>query len=220
MIKLSGITLRVKKIRQGRFGDFCVADLSTDIGEFKVKDPLLDQFDDGEYTGTVWISEIFLTQYMAWGKGVTEIRARLHDLQLDGGCEREAQPESLEPDPAEESHPAHTPQPRLPSPVSARSEAPAPAASPVDCIAALKERLANTSRKAKPDAQAPAAAQPGAAEDAALMELFGDLWPLIQNKQPVKFDATVDRLLLRKQAARMGQLGYKFNPIEQTWYPV
>jgi len=84
MIKLTDITLKVKKIRQGRYGDFCVADLSTEIGDFKVKDPLLDQFEDGDYTGTVWISEIYLAQYIAWGKGVTEIRARLHDLQLDG----------------------------------------------------------------------------------------------------------------------------------------
>jgi hypothetical protein len=95
MIKLTGITLRVKKIRQGRFGDFCVADLSTDIGEFKVKDPILDQFEDGEYTGTVWVSEIFLSQYMAWGKAVTEIRARCMTCNLDGESERTCEPESL-----------------------------------------------------------------------------------------------------------------------------
>ena len=56
MIKCNG-TLRIKKIRQSRNGAFCIADLSTDFGEFKVKDPLLDQFEEGEYQGTLWISE-------------------------------------------------------------------------------------------------------------------------------------------------------------------
>ena len=60
MIRIDGAHLRVKRIRQSRNGAFCVADLSTDIGEFKVKDPLLDQFDEGEYQATVWISEIYL----------------------------------------------------------------------------------------------------------------------------------------------------------------
>lgn len=220
MIKLTGITLRVKKIRQGRFGDFCVADLSTDIGEFKVKDPILDQFDDGEYTGTVWISEIFLSQYMAWGKAVTEIRARLHDLQLDSGFERESVPESLEPDPAEEPQPRPAPRPAWPAHAPGRNASPA-----VEDLTSLKERLAKTAKKPGKDAQAPSSAQPerreqGGGLDAETIELFGDLWAQIQNKQPVKFDATVDRLVLRKQSAKMSELGYKFNPIEQTWHPV
>lgn len=217
MIKLTGITLRVKKIRQGRFGDFCVADLSTDIGEFKVKDPILDQFDDGEYTGTVWISEIFLSQYMAWGKAVTEIRARLHDLQLDGGFERESVPEALEPDPVEEppAWPAPKPVHRPPSGPSI----PAPAS---EGIAKLKERLARTVKKSGSNDPGAQQTEPPVqdAQTAEVIELFGDLWQLIQSRQPVKFDPTVDRIVLRKQSSKMGQLGYKFNPIEQTWYPV
>ena len=98
MIRIDGAQLRVKRIRQSRNGTFCVADLSTDIGEFKVKDPLLDQFDEGEYQATVWISEIYLAQYVAFGKGVTEIRARLHDLQVQAqGALRRAE-EQVEPD--------------------------------------------------------------------------------------------------------------------------
>jgi hypothetical protein len=69
MIRIDGAQLRVKRIRQSRNGAFCVADLSTAFGEFKVKDPLLDQFEEGEYQATVWISEIYLSQYIAFGKG-------------------------------------------------------------------------------------------------------------------------------------------------------
>ena len=220
MIKLTGITLQVKKIRQGRFGDFCVADLSTDIGEFKVKDPILDQFDDGEYTGTVWISEIFLSQYMAWGKAVTEIRARLHDLQLDGGFEREAVNEAHEPDPVEE--PPAWPAPK---PVLTPSQRQSTASPASEDISKLKERLAKAAKKSEPiDPGTPKSEltvqteAPG--QSAEVVELFGDLWQLIQSRQPVKFDPTVDRIVLRKQSSKMGQLGYKFNPIEQTWYPV
>jgi hypothetical protein len=56
--------------------------------------------------------------------------------------------------------------------------------------------------------------------DEETIALMGELWPLIQDRKPVKFDSTVDRLVLRKQSAKMGELGYKFNAIEQTWYPV
>lgn len=215
MIKLTGITLRVKKIRQGRFGDFCVADLSTDIGEFKVKDPILDQFDDGEYTGTVWVSEIFLSQYMAWGKAVTEIRARLHDLQLDGESERTCEPESLEPDPVEEVTTSR------PAPVPAQAP---PAQKPSADLSQLKQRLAGAVKTAGQGESVPATAQVPVLEqggrDEETIALMGELWPLIQDRKPVKFDSTVDRLVLRKQSAKMGELGYKFNAIEQTWYPV
>ena len=109
MIRIDGAQLRVKRIRQSRNGAFCVADLSTDIGEFKVKDPLLDQFDEGEYQATVWISEIYLAQYVAFGKGVTEIRARLHDLQVQAqGALRRAE-EQAQPDPIDERETVRAP---------------------------------------------------------------------------------------------------------------
>jgi hypothetical protein len=56
---------------RGRYGDFCVGELFHECCELKVKDSLLDQFEEGEYHGTVWISRIFLHQYIAYGKAVT-----------------------------------------------------------------------------------------------------------------------------------------------------
>lgn len=44
-------------------------------------------------------------------------------------------------------------------------------------------------------------------EDAAL---FGELWPL---GEKVKLDPTVDRPLLRRQATRLKELGYQFQPV-------
>ncbi len=93
MIKIENTTLRVRKIRQSRNGPFTVADLSTDIGEFRVKDQLLDAFDEGEYQATVWISEIYLKQYVAYGRGVTELRAQLHEVQIEAAAAHRAGPD-------------------------------------------------------------------------------------------------------------------------------
>ena len=102
MIRTEG-TLLVKKIKQSRNGPFCVADLVTDFGEFKVKDSLLDQFAEGEYRGMVWISEIYLAQYVSFGRGVTELRARLHDIQVDTESSLPAKSANdSEPDPLDE----------------------------------------------------------------------------------------------------------------------
>ena len=196
LIKLENVTLRVKKIRQTRNGDFCIADLSTEIGEFKVKDPLLDQFDDGEYTGTVWISEIFLSQYIAWGKGVTEIRARLHDLQIDGMEELSHQDEPSEPDPAEE-------------PLTRKTKAPAPE------LDTLKQTLADIGKKL-PEPHNPETKS--TLPDAALVALFGEeLCGQIMARESFKLDATLERVKLREQAASLKQLGYVFDPLKQVW---
>lgn len=101
MITVKNATLRVKRIN-GRNGPFCIADLSTDFGEFKVKESLLDQFDEGTYEATVWIDEIYMGQYVAYGKAVTEIRARLRDVQVLTEDQRPVSEEIVEPDPLEE----------------------------------------------------------------------------------------------------------------------
>ena len=112
--------LRVRRIRQSRNGPFMVAELSTDIGEFKIKDPILEQFEEGEYVCTAWVSEIYLAPYISWGKAITELRAKLHDIQVlqEGGQRPEAY-EPLEPDPLDE-----------PEPVVVRAVEPAPAPAP------------------------------------------------------------------------------------------
>lgn len=224
MIQLSNVTLRVKKIRGGRYGDFCLGDLYTDIGHFKVKDPLLDQFDDGDYHGNVWISEIYLSQYISFGKGVTEIRAKLHDLQIDSASERPAEREPAEPDPILE-------QPRVP----AQPDEPVTPVQPVQTQAAtppagtsfrekVRQRLSNggtrpvASSSSGHDAPAaPADAGPNLSPE--LQALLEEFVPQIRARQPVKLDPTVERVVLRRQAAAMAQMGYSLRPTEQTWYP-
>ena len=44
--------------------------------------------------------------------------------------------------------------------------------------------------------------------------LFGGLWPLADN---VRLDPTIDRPVLRRQAARLKELGYHFQPLGRVW---
>ncbi|GAB4361008.1 MAG: DUF3275 family protein [Gammaproteobacteria bacterium] len=58
---------------------------------------------------------------------------------------------------------------------------------------------------AEPEPELPATGVPS--EDKAL---FGQLWPL---GEKVKLDPTVDREILRRQATRLKELGYRFQPV-------
>ena len=67
-INLSG-TLTVQVI-QGRRGPFKTAKLATSIGTFDVKNPVLKQFEPGEYQGNFIIEQLKVKAY-EWGGGAT-----------------------------------------------------------------------------------------------------------------------------------------------------
>lgn len=185
-------TLLIRQVR-GRNGSFCVGDLSTDFGEFKVKDQILDQFAEGEYRGTVFISEIYLSQYVTFGRGVSEIRARLHDLQVEalGHAPRRSPQEPSEPDPVDERPPTR--------------------AKPADAGDDKPRRLKVKAKGGKA----------GKDDDSADVALFGDeIFALVRERAPVKLDPTIDdRVRFREQTARIRQLNYQFNASTQTWLP-
>jgi len=182
--------LTVKWI-SGRNGDFAVGELKTSIdATFKIKDALLDQFDEGSYAGRFWISAIYPTSYAAGGRITVEVRANLVDLQITDESETPASaPAPTEPDPVDEA------------PV--RVQHPAPAAS------------SGARRSSKQ--------QPRAADEEGIgdMELFGsELFELVDQRLKLKLDPTIgDRLKLRRQAARLDELGYAFDAKSQQWNP-
>ena len=47
---------------------FQVGELTTSVGEFKVKDKVLEQFEPGAYTGTFLIDKIYPHSYVWYGK--------------------------------------------------------------------------------------------------------------------------------------------------------
>lgn len=121
--------LTIKSI-QGARGAFSVGDLQTDVGEFRIKDALLDEYEPGQYTGRFVISNIFPSSYTWRGRVSVEVRAHLQEILLDEadvGSAAASQSESAtghEPDPLDEELVRKTPlQPVQDAPVEAAAVA-------------------------------------------------------------------------------------------------
>lgn len=188
MEKLSG-SLTVEEIH-GRKGVFCVGTLHTSIGDFKVKDAALDQFQRGTYQGEFLVEKIY-TKGVPWRGGFfTELIAKiatdgfLIDQESDHPTPQPQVSVPVEPDPADESHADSSNTPEA-------SQEETPAALPNDV------ELANKADEA----------------------LFGlENAPLfIERKSPITLDPTVDRELLRRQCNRLKAVGYRFNSRTQVW---
>ena len=84
-------TLNIKVIK-GRKGDFNVGSLVTELAEFVVKDSidgpaLIENFEEGSYTGTFTISKIFPACYTAGTRIFAEIRAKVIAFEIDDAQE-------------------------------------------------------------------------------------------------------------------------------------
>lgn len=88
---------------QGRNGPFNVGRLITDLGEFAVKDTLLEQYEEGRYEGNFNVTQIFPSSYLAGGRFVVEVRATIKSLNLDGVDDLKPEDKEVasEPDPAD-----------------------------------------------------------------------------------------------------------------------
>ncbi|WP_045225108.1 DUF3275 family protein [Methyloterricola oryzae] len=189
MIKLSG-TLFIRQVN-GRNGAFSVGRLVTPIGEFAIKDTLLDQYDEGRYEGEFGISRIYHGHYVAGGRMVIEVRATLETLALAAiGALPIAQSGDLQ----------------EPDPLDQESSRQAEVSASVDSWMQV-DPLPESSESAS----AVAADGDFIQDDA---DLFGALWPL---EDTVKLDTTVDRVLFRRQKERLKVLNYRFQPVGQTW---
>lgn len=193
MITLPG-HLAIRTIT-GRNGDFNVGRLSTTIGEFVIKDALLDQYTEGKYRGDFAITAISPSYYTNGGRLVVEIRAKLDSMTLDDvahlSTEEAERLSATETDPIDEELPTLSPTKSSRSPTS----------------------------KAVPDDEAPfgmekSVPQASNADGKTDEELFGIIWPL---GSAVRLDTTVDRQLLRQQCTRLGELGYALDYKQQTW---
>ena len=91
-------TLAIREIHD-RNGAFMVGTLHTGIGDFAVKDPILDQYDEGRYDGQFQIESIYQGHYIAGGRSVTEIRARIADMVINDIDDTPPALIDVEPDP-------------------------------------------------------------------------------------------------------------------------
>ena len=187
------------KIINGRNGDFAVGDLTTSIGQFAVKDAVLEQFAAGTYTGQFVIEEIYPWSYSTRGRSVIEVRARLADLLIDEEGDANETERDAEPDPADE-RPFGMTSEAAPAPAQDLLQSPDPVPAPTSAEGANHS-----------DGEVP----PG------LIDLFGEeLAGAIADRGAVKLDSTADRLRFRAQRDRLkAELDYGFVPDDQTWYP-
>ena len=86
----------------GRNGPFKVGQLITQLGDFSVKDALLDQYDPGTYEGNFGIGRIYPSYYVAGGRIIVEVRASVENMVLSGIDDQLPEETTFtEPDPAD-----------------------------------------------------------------------------------------------------------------------
>lgn len=181
------ITIQRKTSARGAFN---IGDLATEIGEFEVKDSLIEEFEPGKYTGEFIIKWIAPDSFSWRGRVFVKNRATLDEIIIDEADEGESAPAAPpEPDPIE-TPPAAPAAQSAPAPRPPASSSPKPPASP-------KSTEASSS---------------------ADEELFGEeLFSLLQARSVIKLDPTVDRVQFRSQRDRLKELGYGFDAKSQAW---
>lgn len=217
--------LSVEQI-QGRRGAFCVGTLKLSIGEFKIKDSALDQFEPGLYSGHFTIEKIY-TKGVPWRGGFfTELIAKIAPdgfLIDDEAGSEPALPPQAEPDPADDhsaTAPAISQQTAAPVEDSQPPQAPPRARkAPVAPEAGLPE--APVAQPPAERSQTPDSSQaPKPVEDDPDLKLLGvEIYEqFIARAQGIALDPTVDREVFRRQRDRLKAVGYRFDSKAQRWY--
>jgi hypothetical protein len=205
----SPVTVRGRlaiKTLHGRNGDFNVGRLQCRLGNFWVKERDLDQYKEGKYSGVFDLDYIGPHAYVASGRSVTEVRAWVLRMALDGvdGLSTDDSHvfSSQVSDPAdEEDHSSSAATPQI-----AAETAPAEAENDGTVSTEAQKPVCETASQS-------ATASDG--EEQQDKALFGTLWPLAP---AFKLDCTVDRFLIRKQATRLRKLGYELDFHNQEWH--
>lgn len=192
-IRIEG-KIAVKSV-SGFNGDFSVGDLTTGIGDFKVVDAILDQFEPGTYEGVFLVERIYPYSRVWNGKVMIEVRAKIADIILSTHSEVVLPiDEAPEPDPiVEQRSPV-----RMPPVVQL----------PTVIVTPDGEILEQSESKSE------------LVEDL-VSKLFGadpeTLETVLSGGEPIILDPTIDRELFRQQRDYLKAKGYKFDPIAQIW---
>lgn len=193
MITLSG-TLYVKTINGSR-GPFNVARLTTDIGNFAVRDTFIDELESGSYEGRFTIGYIYQAQRPMGDGLLVELRARVDDTDVIS-----TNPEATDHIGVEETDPIDEikkdPEPTNPASVKATDQY-------------------------DPDNSQPTP-EKGTEEPIGLEALFGAencefTNGAIQLLDTVTLDPSVPRARFREQTTALKERGYKFQPTEKVW---
>lgn len=188
------ITIQRKTSSRGAFN---VGDLVTEIGEFEVKDSLIEEFEPGKYSGDFLIKFIAPDSYSWRGRVFVKVRATLDEILIDDADESVPSPAAPpEPDPLEQQQQLQNHQ---------QPQAAAQTPQPVQ---------PTSDQATKPAVSRPAPATAAAGD----LALFGDeIYQQVQAQATVKLDPTVDREQFRQQRDRLKAIGYSFDAKSQSW---
>ena len=194
MILLDGTV--TNKIINGVNGDFSVGTFQTEIGKFKIRSALLDQFEEGEYSVRAAVNKFDLNSYQSKRNGIiiTEIEAHVDTLELIDGDIKPVDQVSIEPDASLEKE-------------SSATKAITPNADSKKPVKPATGKIVLSNKKAKSHSE------PQNANKAELEKLFGHLWPL---GNAVKLDTTLPRPMIIKQKSYLSGC-YDFNAKTQIW---
>ena len=194
MILLDGTV--TNKIINGVNGDFSVGTFQTEIGKFKIRSALLDQFEEGEYSVRAAVNKFDLNSYQSKRNGIiiTEIEAHVDTLELIDGDIKPVNQVSIEPDASLEKESSAT------KTVTTDTDSKKP-----EKPASGKIVLSNKKAISK--------AEPQNSNKAELEKLFGHLWPL---GNEVKLDTTLPRPMIIKQKSYLSGC-YDFDAKTQIW---
>lgn len=181
--------------KSGKRGDFNVGDLNTEIGEFEVKDALIEEFDPGKYAGRFVIDWIQPDSFTYRGRVFVKNRAKLAEILIDEGERGEPQQQM----------------PPEPDPIEAEAAAPQPPSTqPATGLTSSDPTQATTGTESTTDTAA-------AADDPDLALFGAELHAQFAKREPLQLDPTVDRQQFRAQRDRLKAIGYRFNPKTQGW---
>ncbi|MBK8688715.1 MAG: DUF3275 family protein [Betaproteobacteria bacterium] len=160
-------------------------------GRVRIKDPLLDQFEEGKYQGRFLISNISPSSYFFGGKVVIEVRAWLADIFLDQADEGPAESTPVEPDPVDE---------------------------PVVVGLAVRAPVASSSAPSEPVALPPIELECVTDAEKQDYELLGiELFPVFAARAPIRLLPEVGREQFTRQRLRLKEVGYTFDPLTKSW---
>lgn len=191
MVQIPG-TLTIKTVT-GRYGDFNVATLDTELGKFSIRDTVLDEYNEGTYQGTFGLKRIYPGSYQSSNRFVIETRAELEGIWLS--------------DYKEEAVPAEEPMEEDPLAKERKAQ---------QQLAAQREQSASTPHKTN-------TSESYQDNQEALATLFGELWPLPANVGDiVKLTPEVGREVMGKQLKHLkrhidNERVWKFVPEAQHW---
>jgi len=194
-------------LRTGRKGTFATGALLTPLGQFNIKDTILDQYSEGDYEGNFTISQIVQESFVWKDRVITNMVAKLADISIQTIDEKNIGTEaSPVVDPADQTIVTDKP---VTIDNSAQSQTASVEVKPD--TDAFSQNLDLPSNTGEPDNNPDSIGND-------LENLFeNDLVLAIAHGENLKLDPSVDRELFRCQRDYLKKNGYSFVAKEQAW---